>query len=155
MKRFLLLLSAAPEAFGGLTPPPDALTAAFADGTTASLALDASGRWSGTVWLSATGTVCQIVSFSSGALSDDNRGIGWTLPVRVLPDGVPADSDSDGMPDLWEAANGLDPLADDASADADADGISNLQEYLHGLDPQTPDPWPQITITWPADGAVL
>ena len=151
----ILLLSAAPEAFGGLTPPPDTITAAFADGSTTTLALDATGRWSGTVWLSATGTVCQIVSFSSGALSDDNRGIGWTLPVRVLPDGVPADSDADGMPDLWEAAHGLDPLADDASADADSDGISNLQEYLHGLDPQTPDPWPQITITWPADGAIL
>ena len=151
----ILLLSAAPEAFGGLAPPPDALAATFADGTTASLALDSTGCWSGTAWLSATGTVCQIVSFSSGALADDNRGIGWTLPVRVLPDGVPADSDSDGMPDLWEAAHGLDPLADDASADADSDGISNLQEYLHGLDPQTPDPWPQITITWPADGAIL
>jgi len=40
------------------------------------------------------------------------------------------DDDNDGMADIWEQSNGLDPLKDDASADLDGDGISNLDEYL-------------------------
>ena len=40
------------------------------------------------------------------------------------------DDDNDGMTDIWELSNGLDPLKNDASADLDGDGISNLDEYL-------------------------
>jgi hypothetical protein len=44
-----------------------------------------------------------------------------------------ADGDHDGLPDLWEALNGLDPLdTEDGAADFDGDGHSNLQEYLAG-----------------------
>jgi uncharacterized repeat protein (TIGR01451 family) len=48
-----------------------------------------------------------------------------------------ADSDSDGMHDAWESANGFD-LNDpgDALADADADGASNRAEYDAGSDPR-------------------
>lgn len=45
------------------------------------------------------------------------------------------DSDSDGMPDVWEWANGLDPAANDATLDPDGDGVANYQEYLAGTDP--------------------
>lgn len=50
------------------------------------------------------------------------------------------DADADGMPDLWEAAFGLDskePL--DAQADPDADGLGNLAEMERGTDPLAAD----------------
>jgi hypothetical protein len=47
-----------------------------------------------------------------------------------------ADSDRDGMHDLWESANGLDPLNPaDAGMDADGDGVSNIREYRFGSNP--------------------
>ena len=54
-----------------------------------------------------------------------------------------------------EAAHGLDPFADDAFLDPDNDGISNLDEYENGLNPQVPDPWPGITLFFPEDGVIL
>ncbi|MDE0569503.1 MAG: hypothetical protein OSB44_02405 [Verrucomicrobiales bacterium] len=50
------------------------------------------------------------------------------------------DEDEDGMPDLWEEANGLDPeLAEDAEEDPDNDGLSNLAEFEAGLNPKVAD----------------
>ena len=47
---------------------------------------------------------------------------------------APFDSDSDGMPDSWEAEHGLDPAnGSDHADDRDGDGYSNLEEYLNGL----------------------
>lgn len=46
------------------------------------------------------------------------------------------DTDSDGMPDSWEDAHGLQSGINDASGDPDMDGKSNLQEYISGTDPQ-------------------
>jgi hypothetical protein len=41
------------------------------------------------------------------------------------------DTDSDGMPNVWETAHGLNPsLNTDFKLDADGDGYVNLQEYL-------------------------
>jgi len=45
------------------------------------------------------------------------------------------DSDSDGMPDWWERANGTNPFDNDANADPDNDGMTNLQEYWAGTSP--------------------
>ena len=52
-----------------------------------------------------------------------------------VADADDADADGDGMPDDFEAAQGLDPRADDARGDADGDGASNFDEYLAGTDP--------------------
>lgn len=46
-----------------------------------------------------------------------------------------ADTESDGLPDVWEIAFGLDPLSNDAASDADADGLVNASEYAAGTDP--------------------
>ena len=49
------------------------------------------------------------------------------------------DTDGDGMPDVWEEANGLDAETDDAALDKDNDGSTNLTEFQRGTDPQKND----------------
>ena len=44
------------------------------------------------------------------------------------------DSDNDGMPDVWEAKNGLNPKdASDAVKDKNNDGYTNIEEYLNSV----------------------
>ena len=49
---------------------------------------------------------------------------------------VLADTDGDGLPDEWEASNGLLTNAPDATVDTDLDGLSNRAEFLAGTNPQ-------------------
>lgn len=53
----------------------------------------------------------------------------------TFPDGG-VDTDKDGMPDIWEISNGLNPLVADANSDPDGDGVSSYEEYLSGTDPR-------------------
>lgn len=46
---------------------------------------------------------------------------------------APTDTDHDGMPDDWEAANGFEPYIQDHNLDHDADGYTNLEEYINDL----------------------
>lgn len=53
------------------------------------------------------------------------------------------DSDSDGMPDLWEAQHKLNPKdAADGEQDADGDGFTNLEEYEAKTNPRDPKSHP-------------
>jgi len=61
---------------------------------------------------------------------------------RVLQafDCYEVDDDNDGMPSVWELANGLDPFdASDATEDPDHEGLINLDEYRFGTNPFDPD----------------
>jgi len=51
-------------------------------------------------------------------------------------DRLPFDKDNDGMTDLWEKNNDLDPEKNDAEEDPDNDGITNLEEYRKGTNPR-------------------
>lgn len=44
------------------------------------------------------------------------------------------DSDFDGMPDVWERANGLNPEIRDDFLDSDGDGYTNIEEFLSLVD---------------------
>jgi hypothetical protein len=62
-----------------------------------------------------------------------NDPINW---IAAFPPGTTApDTDTDGMADWWETANGLVVGANDAALDPDLDGMTNLQEFLAGTDP--------------------
>ncbi|MDX1480668.1 MAG: S8 family serine peptidase [Woeseiaceae bacterium] len=53
---------------------------------------------------------------------------------------VSVDTDSDGMPDVWESRYGLDTTdPQDALLDRDADGLANLDEFLYLTDPTRAD----------------
>jgi hypothetical protein len=75
---------------------------------------------------------------------------GWipdTLSITVA-DNDDVDSDGDGMPDVWEVENNLDPFTNDAHDDGDGDGFSNLTEYRSGTDPNDADSHPPVAMPW-------
>ena len=56
-----------------------------------------------------------------------------------------SDDDNDGITDVFENANNLDPLnAADASLDSDSDGFSNLEEFTANTNPQSATDFPFV-----------
>ncbi|HEY2953348.1 MAG TPA: hypothetical protein VGK40_12235, partial [Verrucomicrobiae bacterium] len=97
----------------------------------------------------------QSAGVSQGRLPDGASNI-VSFPTTPTPGSMNmADTDCDGLPDLWESANGLNPLlAGDADEDADHDGVSNRDEYLAGTDPQNAQSFLKIDARNAAAGFV-
>ena len=67
-----------------------------------------------------------------------NEPTNWFAAAPTAGRADAADRDSDGMPDDWETANGLNPDSSaDAGQDADSDGAMNLAEFRAGTNPQS------------------
>lgn len=71
-----------------------------------------------------------IDSYKIGIITDPSQVGGYPeykgTPYR--------DADNDGMPDDWEAKNGLNPKdASDAAKDRNKDGYTNIEDYLNSL----------------------
>jgi len=74
---------------------------------------------------------------STGGYGDGNGFLG-VFELEVNADTI-TDTDTDGMDDAWETANGLAAGTNDAALDADSDGLSNVLEFRWQTNPQQPD----------------
>jgi hypothetical protein len=63
-----------------------------------------------------------------------------------------ADTDADGLPDVWESAN---PACADPALDCDSDGLTNLEEYRAGTDPTNALSYLKIDSLTAGGGATL
>ncbi len=72
-------------------------------------------------------------------------------PGRLLST---ADTDTDGLPDLYEIQFGTNPLVPDADQDLDGDGMNNLEEYLAGTAPDSAQSTLTLTAVAPNTGSV-
>ena len=94
----------------------------------------ASGDWGGTKPRQGAETVGPIATSASYTLTCDgpNGSISDTRTISYI------DSDSDGMPDVWERQFFGD-LENNGQGDSDGDGLTDAQEYTNGTDPFNPD----------------
>lgn len=66
----------------------------------------------------------------------DGDGLSNLAEYQNLLDPTNSDTDGDGLPDGWELQYGFDPHdSNTASIDADGDGLSNLEEHRIGSNP--------------------
>ncbi|HNQ77663.1 MAG TPA: C25 family cysteine peptidase [Acidobacteriota bacterium] len=126
----------------------------YSDNTASWQSLDlayngSSSRWEGSLTLSNSITyfVQAVDNAGNCKVLKSNEGMSGLDPATGLPYVVAArlfevqflDSDSDGMPNDWETANGTNPDVADANADPDDDGLTNIQEMVNNTNPQDED----------------
>ena len=91
--------------------------------------------------------------FIVGVTNDAQPGGVMSNPAQIT---VLADSDGDGLPDVWEQAYGLNSTnAADALLDADGDGSLNWQEYVAGTNPTNALSFLKVEVLNSGPGATL
>lgn len=87
-----------------------------------------------------TQSVTLFLTRSSGGSSDrDGDGLPDDAEIEIYGTNPnSADTDRDGMSDLFEVQYGLDNTRNDANEDADEDGFTNLREFFLRSDPRDP-----------------
>ena len=104
----------------------------------------------GSVGTGSTSALTNVFDAFALVVQDDTKGLRIDdVQVELISADVPdsfTDTDSDGMDDDWENANGLTVGTDDGSSDMDQDGLNNLLEYALNGDPGVyePDVRPQV-----------
>ena len=77
--------------------------------------------------------VNDVVNRSGKIIDDPSEVGGWLTLTQAVSC---ADTDRDGMPDLWEQEWGFNLTSPfDGPGDADGDGYTNIEEFLNGTDP--------------------
>ena len=98
------------------------------------------------------GDMAEVVIYDRVLSVEERQAVENYLALKyALP--IIQDADGDDMPDEWEVANGLNPLADDTLEDLDGDRVPNIFEFQRGFVANDPASKPAATfVVNPATG---